>query len=242
MNVNAQFHRNFAKIDSLAISDYEKEIIRSAYYNHLNKIPIAPNANALLKQYDITFHNGEIQINNIDREARKKLYKRRSNAESMPTQTKGIYAKSFLQTNNKQSHTLMLFLTKGEKLYTETQKLIIECDKLTHVCFKKGERSYSMTMNIIEKIRESMQIASQTLYEFLQPFLELFEDLQPQAQQEILQKSHTFITKLQQAKDTSATLCIKLSTIRAHYAMSKENDFIQYLEYTIMQFDNYVRS
>ena len=65
--MHEQFKQNIAKIDALAINFYEKDVIRSAYYNHLNNIPIANHALSLLKQHGITFFNGEMRINN-DRE------------------------------------------------------------------------------------------------------------------------------------------------------------------------------
>lgn len=234
-----QFKKNIAKIDALAISFYEKDVIRSAYYNHLNNIPIANHALILLKQYGITFHNGDMSINN-DREERKKLYKRRENT-TVDISKSNTYNKSFLDKNKQSANVLEKMLANAEDIHAETKKLIEDCTRLTNECFTKGERTYSMTINMIEKLDSHTQTSIQTFSNFVQPFLDLFTKLQPQAQQEILEKSNEFITKITKAKDTSAFLCIKLSTIKAHHDMPKEKDFMQYLEDTINKFDNYVK-
>ncbi|WP_281650790.1 hypothetical protein [Helicobacter bilis] len=236
--MHEQFKQNIAKIDALAINFYEKDVIRSAYYNHLNNIPIANHALSLLKQHGITFFNGEMRINN-DREERKKLYKRREN-RTINIDTSNTYQNSFLDKNKSNANVLEKMLAEAEVTHNETKKLIEDCIRLTNECFTKGERSYSMTLNMIETLDSHTQTSMQALSNFVQPFLNLFTGLQPQAQKEILEKSNVLIAKITQAKDTSAALCIKLSTIKAHKDMPKEKDFIQYLENTIDKFDKYV--
>lgn len=255
MKSMSQFQASLDRIDSLKISPYEKDVIRSAYYNYLNQIPLPENAKLLLRTNRIRFRDGGIHIDvSHEREERKKLYreglyKRRearstsselAQGESTQGQTSGIYTKNFLQASTK-SKALTALLENAATLHANTEQLLHNCESLMRVCFQDGELSLSMTSNIVAKIRTSAKASASTLEEFVQPFLELFDGLQPQAQQEILQKSNEIMAKITQAKDTAAALCIKLSTIRAHHAMPKENDFIAYLEHTIQQFDNYVR-
>lgn len=240
MDSKEKIRLNLAKIENLNVSAYEKEIIRSAYYNHINKTSIPEHAKKVLKQHDIIFVNGAIRAKNTEREERKKLYKRRDFAESATPQATGIYAKSFLQEKI-QANVLLNLLAQGEKVHAETMKVLKDCEELLKICFIEGERSYNMTKQIIEKARASVDTNMQVFRSFLQPFVELFYGLNIESQQEILQKSNDFLQKIQSAKDTSVALCIKLSTIRAHNAMPKEKDFTRYLESIIAQFDNYVR-
>ncbi|MCI5787194.1 hypothetical protein [Helicobacter trogontum] len=240
MKHTKQIEENIAKINALTISVYQKEVIRSAYYNHLNNIPLPNHALPLLKQHGITFYNGNMRISNMNREERKKLYKRREST-TININTSSAYQKSFLQTNRAHPNALEKMLIDVEAICVEIKKLIDDCTRLTHECFTRGERSYSMMINIIETLNTHVQTSMQALNNFVQPFLELFVGLQPQAQKEILEKSNGFMTKIRQAKDTSASLCIKLSTIKAHNDMPKEQDFIQYLENTINKFDSYVK-
>lgn len=234
-----QFHRNIAKIDTLAITFYEKDVIRSAYYNHINNIPIASHALELLKKHNINFYNGNIDISNMKREQRKKLYKRRNEAD-IKAQPAGIYAKSFMDSHNNQN-TLMQILAKGEQIFMETQKFIDKCEELAISCFNKNELSYSMTKNMIDKLRNGAQTTMQTLNDFAQPFLEHFDGLQLTEQKEILKQTNDFMEKIQQAKDTSTKFCVELSKIRAHQAMPSEQDYMRYINETIKQFDSYMR-
>lgn len=239
MQSTQKFHNNIAKIDTLAISFYEKDVVRSAYYNYINDIPIAPHATALLKKYNITFSNGNIDISNMDREKRKKLYKRRSDTD-INTQPTNTYAKSFLDINTKQN-TLTQLLAKGEQTFKETQKFIEKCEELTDACFKESELSYSMTKNMIDKLDVGAKTIIKTLSDFLQPFIDTFEVLQPTEQKEILKQTNDFMEKIQQTKDTSIKLCVELSKIRVHQAMPNEQDYIKYINNTIKQFDNYIK-
>lgn len=234
-----QFQQNIEKIDMLAISFYEKDVVRSAYYNYINNIPIAPHALKLLEKHNINFHNGNIDTSNMQREQRKKLYKRR-NDEYIKAQPESIYTKNFIDTHNKQN-TLTQMLIKGEQIFMETQKFIDKCEELANSCFNQHELSYSMTKNMIEKLRNGTQTIMQTLNDFVQPFLEHFDGLQPTEQKEILKQTNDFMEKIQQAKDTSTKFCIELSKIRAHQAMPSEQDYMQYINNTIKQFDSYMR-
>lgn len=231
-----QFNDNMGKIDALAINLYEKDVLRSAYYNHINNIPIARHALELLKKHNIAFRNGDIDISNMDREQRKKQYKRRSDSSINP---KGAYSKSFLHANKQ--NTLTQMLARVEIAFEETQNFIDKCEELTSACFNKKELSYNMTKNMTDKLRNGSQTLMKTFSDFLQPFLENFNSLQPMEQKNILEQANDFIIKMEQTKDTSIRLCIELSKIRAHQIIPSEQDYIKYINNTINQFDNYIR-
>lgn len=253
MDKTTQFNQSIATINSLSASPYEKDLIRSAYYNHLNSIPISQEAVLVLKKYGITFSHANVRVDSKQNaiESRKNQYKaslqaKRTNSNThAETTPNGIYTLNLKQPSQasiKQSQTLLQILNEAETIFSDSQKLLTQCQEILEICFSKQELSYSMIYNIINKSSNNIQNTRNALNEFLQPFLELFESLATPSQQEILKKIQVFMEKLQAEKTISADLCIKLSAIRAQNTLKKENDFIDYLQTTIKKLDNYIQN
>ncbi|RDU66769.1 hypothetical protein CQA53_03085 [Helicobacter didelphidarum] len=251
MNSISKFNANIAKIESLKISFYEKDIIRSAYYNHLNNIPLTQGANNLLKRHSIRFYNGNIiisiQQNKI--EERKKRYKRSDftkdsykqveNQKNNVVYSRDYAAQKIAPTNPKHSQILASILHDSHTLYAESMELLHRCESLLNKCFTQHELSYSMIQNIIVKANEGLQNSINALNTFLNPFLEFFDGLDSNTQGEILQRTQVFLAKIQTYKNLNAKLCLELSSIQAGRVLKKEKDFTQYLQATIKELNAY---
>lgn len=250
MDSVATFNRNIAKIESLQISFYERDVIRSAYYNHLNKIPIPREAIQILKKHGITFKYNEVILKDNAIETRKKQYKmsikKKKHHTTLHTENdKNIYTRNLLkpsEANNIQSQTILQLLSKAKAIYNDSKTLLIQCREVLDICFTPNELSYSMIANIIIKTENNTTKSIQAMNDFLNPFLELFDRLHAKAQQEVLQQSSKFLQKLQGEKDISAELCIKLFAIRAKHTLKQEDNFIDYLKTTINKLDGYLDS
>lgn len=249
------FNKNIAVIESLNISFYEKDLIRSAYYNHINNIPESKEAKEILNKYGISFRNKNITFRNEgiktafqkrkEIEDRKKAYKQHINATR---QNPNLYDKNFLNQKvapdmptQKQSEIILQILANANAIFNDGSTLLNQCENILNECFTKEELSYNMINNIITQTRQNMQNNIKVVNDFLGAFVDLFDTLAGDSKKEILKKANLFIEKLQAQKNVSANLCIKLSSIKAHNALKKDNDFIEYLENTIGNLNGYIR-
>ncbi len=227
------FKFNLKKIDSLLLSFYEKDVIRSAYYNHINQTPIPKIANYILSKHKISFKDGNIIINDI--EARKSQYKRQH--ESMD-----IYSKDFLKEYiNTQSNILYTFIKEVDKYKIEVQQHSKDSKEVLSKCFKSNEYSYNMILDMINNIDEKMEKYSSMFNSFLKPFLESFYDMQVDNRKEILNKSNEFLNKIKDTRDCSFSLYIKILSIKAHNEISRDDSTIKHIQDTIDKLDKYTK-
>ncbi|MWV62803.1 hypothetical protein DCO58_02250 [Helicobacter saguini] len=232
-----KFNHNIAIIESLNVSFYEKDLIRSAYYNHINNIPINKEANNILNKYFIVFRNGEIifRNGNVARafnkkqeiENRKKLYKQRTQ------QKENVYNKDFLQEKispDTNSNLIEHTLKKADSIYNDGMGILNKCSEVLDSWLTKDELSYKTNISMIEQIKGNLASSIKALNEFLNPFTSFFDALDDSSKKEILQKADTFLQILQTEKTASTNLLIKLSELNAHNTKNKEsisNDEIQ---------------
>lgn len=243
-----KFNRNIAIIDSLNISFYEKDSIRSAYYNHINNIPESREQKEILSKYFIVFRNGDIVFRNgnvitaftkkQEIENRKRLYKQSIKEKN------DLYNKDFLKEKispkDTQSSVITQTIQNAQAIFNESETFLKRSEDILNECFTKEELSYGMIKNIIDRTNENLKSSINVLNDFLNPFMDFFDGLQADSQKEILKKANSFIEKLQTEKNISVNLCIKLSSIKAHNALKKESVFIDYLKETIQSLNGYM--
>ncbi|STQ85675.1 hypothetical protein LS73_005135 [Helicobacter muridarum] len=282
---------NLAKIDSLKTSNYEKEVIRSAFYNHLNSIPISAQAHRIMRKNGISFlqksiilkpaqeyNNTQQRKNEYKRTYKPNLAKDLGNLTQDSTQEKikrvksnqepNIYARNKIESNTKSTtyqNTNDTFYTKSnmyEKSYTninmkskqivdimqkanvlnaESNKLTKQCKEMMAACFKPDELSYNMTKSLIKNIEDSINRNTESLHEFLTPFLEIFDNLNIGAKEEILSRSSELLQTIHNTKDIGENLCIKLSAIRSKSNLQQENYINDYLQDTVEKMEAYLK-
>lgn len=233
-----KFNQNIDIIESLNVSFYEKDLIRSAYYNHINNIPISRDANAILNKYFIVFRNGEIHFRNgnVTRaynkkqeiENRKKLYK-----ESL-SKKQSIYNKDFTQEKvapNKDSNILEKFLSEADSIYNDALGLLSQCENLINdeSWLTKNELTYMNFLNNINTIKQNLNSSLQVTKEHFSRFAICFDTLGASLQKNILDSGNEYIKSLHEEKDLSGKLLLQLSTIKSQILKQKgsiPNDII----------------
>ncbi len=231
---NDSFQLNIEKIDSLSISFYEKDVIRSAYYNHLNNIPISKIAIHILKKHNITFKNGNVVTKITEIENRKKSYKRRYESS--------VYSKDLLsQMTTNRRNILYKYLDEANQHAIDTEKFLNDSKEMLNICFRKTERSYIMILDSINNIDKTLQNNINTLNNYVKPFLESFDNMQPYDQKDIINKSSEFLNNIKEAKDISVSLCVKISKIKANNETSDDDNMLKYLQSTIDKLDKYTK-
>lgn len=243
--------KNIDIIESLNISFYEKDLIKSAFYNHINNIPESKEAREILNKYFIVFRNGNIIFRNgnvmtafakkKEIEDRKKLYKQSIKSK----QNDSIYSKNYTEIkvapDAKSSAKILDYLANAQSIYKDTLGLLNNSENILNECFTKDELSFNMINNIITQTRTRADDSIKIISEFLESFLNFFDGLNDESKSELLQKADNFLATLQKQKDTSAKLCIQLSSIKAHNALKKSGEFMQYLESTINDLSGYMK-
>lgn len=247
----AKLKRNIDIIESLNISFYEKDLIKSAFYNHINNIPESKEAREILNKYFIVFRNGNIIFRNgnvmtafakkKEIEDRKKIYRQSIKSK----QNESIYDKDYtnikLAPDEKSSVKILDYLANAQSIYNDTIGLLNNSENILNECFTKDELSYNMINNIITQTRQKAGDSIKIISEFLESFMSFFDGLNTDSKDEILKKADSFLSTLQKQKDTSAKLCIQLSSIKAHNALKKSGEFMQYLESTINDLSGYMK-
>lgn len=261
---------NLAKIDSLKTSNYEKEVIRSAFYNHINNIPISAQAQSIMRKNGISFLQKNVVLKpNQDSkhiQQRKSEYKRKypntaNNLNAKNSSQKEIkseksnqnlnntfytkssgnmYEKSYINRNIK-SKQIVEIMQESNVLNAESNKLTTQCKDLMAACFKPGELSYNMTNSLIKNIEDSINRNTNALHEFLTPFLEIFDNLNARAKEEILSRSNKLLQTILNTKDIAENLCIKLSAIRSKSNLQQEHYINDYLKDTVEKMENYLK-
>ncbi|RDU60400.1 hypothetical protein [Helicobacter sp. MIT 14-3879] len=241
---------NLAKIESLEASFYEKDVIRSAFYNFLNNIPISSDSQALMQKYCLRFTQQGIVIKDSkNTQQRKNQYKRTYQSRSIAKNYSQkpqiddikVYRRNYLNHTHTESQQIIAILQESNVLNSESVKLIAQCKDLVAICFTPNELSYHMVTTVIANISDSITKNMLALHEFLTPFLDLFDSLHDSAKQEILNKASLFLQTIRELKEISVNLCIKLSAIRAKSVLKQESNINEYLENTIQKMEAYLK-
>ncbi|RDU72909.1 hypothetical protein CQA66_03215 [Helicobacter aurati] len=237
---------SLAKIESLKASSYEKDVIRSAFYNHLNKIPLSAEVQRTMRKYNISFAQQDIVVGNSQAlQNRKNHYKRTYQPQSIEknhtTRDTKVYKRSYLDSSDNKSQQLIVILQEANVLRLESDKLLAQCKDILVCCFTANELSYGMITSLITNITDSFTRNTQALQEFLTPFLDMFDGLHDGAKEEILQKANVFLQTMRDLKEIATNLCIKLSAIRAKSVLKQESGINDYLEDTIQKMEAYLK-
>lgn len=228
-----KFNHNIAIIESLNVSFYEKDLIRSAYYNHINNIPVSREASGILNKYFIVFRNGEIVFRNgnvaraynkkQEIENRKKMY--RQSLQEKATKN-SVYAKDFLQEKiapDTKSSLINDALQNGEVTYNSGIEILKECENVINdsTWLTKEELTYKKLEGDIANIKRNLELSIKALNEFLSRFVSFFDGLPDNTQKEILQKGNDFLQELEQEKNSSASLLVTISALKARHTNDK---------------------
>lgn len=194
-----RFNKNLEKIDSLALSFYEKDLLFSAYYNHLNHLEISPQARELMRALGISFKHKNIILDSKALDS----HTLQSNAQNNQPKEREERALSLFECENK-AKTLQ---TQSEHFL---EQIRLNLEKTLH----PQELAFLKISAIYQKLEQEKARLQEALNELTANFLQGFENLEAPLQAEITQKANALTRALEKQKNLSAKLCFKILEIK----------------------------
>lgn len=200
----ARFNKNLEKIDSLALSFYEKDLLFSAYYNHLNHLEISPQARELMKALGISFKHKNIIFESKTLDS----HTLQSNAQNN-------------QPKEREERTLSLFALslfecseRAKTLQIESEHFLEQIKLNLEKTLHPQELAFLKISAIYQKLEQEKTRLQEALSELTANFLQGFENLEAPLQDEITQKANALTRALEKQKNFSAKLCFKILEIK----------------------------
>lgn len=194
----ARFNKNLEKIDSLALSFYEKDLLFSAYYNHLNHLEISPQAKELMKTLGISFRHKNIILDSEILESKM--------LDSQASQSK--------MEGKERALSLFECSERAKALQTQSEHFLEQIRLNLEKTLHQQELAFLKISAIYQKLEQEKARLQEALSELTANFLQGFENLETPLQTEITQKANALTRALEKQKNLSAKLCFKILEIK----------------------------
>ncbi|TKX29316.1 hypothetical protein CQA38_04335 [Campylobacter sp. MIT 12-5580] len=183
-----KLNENLEKIDNLELSFYEKDLLFSAYYHHLNHLKISPQAKELMQKLGISFKHKNILV---------------ASSSSFEAQENKEYKFDFFECKEQ-----MQFLQNQSEHFLKQIKQIL------NEVLDKHELTFSKINTIYNKLTQNKAQLEQALNELIDNFTQGFNDLETKLQEELRYKGNMLLTQLNEQKNLAAKLCFKMLELK----------------------------